>query len=248
MTIDIYLSLAAIDPTTLNDRLAVVIDVLRASTSMITALAHGATSLIPVAEVGAARNKAAQYNAGEVLLGGERNELPLPGFDLSNSPADYALGAVRGKRIIFTSSNGAQLFQLTQQAKQVIVAGFVNVSAICDYILGEQLDVTLLCAGKQRRIGLEDVICGGMIIDRVAQSEAAKFDLTEAAVAARILYQHYAGRILNMLYERPHGQRLIEIGQENDLRLCGAIDAYGIIPILRGEELIALPFSNGQNA
>lgn len=247
MNIDIYLSPAAVDSAALKDRVAVAIDVLRASTSIITALAHGATSVIPVAEVETAKNMAAQYAASEVLLGGERNSLPLPGFDLSNSPQDYTAAAVRGKRIIFTSSNGAQLFGLTRLAKQTIVAGFVNMSAISDYIGRQTLDVTFLCAGDQRRIGLEDVICGGMIIDRVARSATAKCNLTEAAVAARILYQHYAGKILDMLYERPHGQHLIEIGQENDLVLCGAIDTHGIIPILRGEELIALPWFPGQH-
>ncbi|MDZ7264130.1 MAG: 2-phosphosulfolactate phosphatase [candidate division KSB1 bacterium] len=241
MNIDIYLSLAEIDSAALKDRLAVVIDVLRASTSIITALANGATSVIPMAEVAAARSKAKQYNPDQVLLGGERNELPLAGFHLSNSPADYAATAVQGKRIIFTSSNGAQLFQLIRPARKTVVAGFVNMSAIAHYIERERLDVTLLCAGKQRRIGLEDVICGGMIINRLAQSATADSNLTEAAVAAQILYQHYADNILDMLYERPHGQRLIEIGQENDLRLCGAIDAHGIVPILCGEELIALP-------
>jgi 2-phosphosulfolactate phosphatase len=240
LQLDVYLSQAEIQAGELKDRLVVVIDVLRASTTIITALANGARGIIPISEVEQAKKIASQFSEGSVLLGGERNELPILGFDLSNSPLEYTHEKVQGKKLIFTSSNGAQLFQYTRHASQTIVAGFVNVTPVCNYIAASNVDVAFLCAGKHRRIGLEDVICGGMIIEKLSRNMKNSLQLTESAVAAKLLYQHYAGNMIEMLYERPHGRRLIEIGQEKDLLECGAVDSIDLIPILQGAELIGL--------
>lgn len=238
LNIALYLSRSEISKHLLKERLAVIIDVLRASTSIIMALANGCKGITPVAEVEQAKNLAQKYHEGSILLGGERNELPIPGFDLSNSPLDYTGQKVRNKRIIFTSSNGAQLFQYTPYAKETIVAGFVNATAVSEYIINRDYDVAILCAGKHNRMSLEDVICGGMIIARLSQKKENFWQLNEGAVAANILYQHYALKINEMLYERPHGKRLIEIGQEKDLLTCGAVDSIQIIPMLKGSELV----------
>ncbi len=242
MKIDLFLARSEIKSDQVTDRLAVIIDVWRASSSMITALANGCRAVIPVAEVAAARELAQQYPSGTVLLAGERNELPIPGFDLSNSPFDYQSDRVRERRIIFTSTNGAQLFDAARSARTIVVAGFLNVSRICDLILARQLDVALLCAGKNAQFGLEDAVCAGMIIRKISQcaSHPQQFDLNDGAQAAQILYDHFAHDLSKMIYQASHGRRLMELGQMQDLLHAIAVDALGIIPIMKDGELVSL--------
>lgn len=236
--INLFLSSAEIKSDELRGSIAVVIDVLRASTSIITALAHGAKSVIPVAQVETARKLAAAFHDRPVLLCGERNEMIIEGFDLSNSPLEYTTDRVMGKTIIFTSTNGAQLFDHARTAAQVIVGAFVNVSVLSHYLVCAKADVSILCAGKNGRIGLEDVVCGGMIISQLLTQMDDAVECNDGAIAAHILYRNYANHILDMLYQASHGKRLIAIGQEQDLKICGAIDAIGTIPVLSGDELI----------
>ena len=236
--IDLYLSPAEIRSPELQDKIVVVIDVLRASTSIVTALNNGAKSVIPVAEVETARDLAAAVFDRPVLLCGERNEMRIDGFDLSNSPLEYAKDIVTDKTIIFTSSNGARLFDYAKNAARVVVGAFVNVTALSGYIATLPNDVALLCAGKNGRFGLEDVVCGGMMTCLLVAQMANPVALNDAALAAGIMYQNYAANITEMLYQASHGKRLIEIGQEHDLKICGAVDAISAIPVLTDGELI----------
>lgn len=247
--INLFLSSAEIRSDELRDTIAVVIDVLRASTSITTALHNEARAVIPVAKVEAARRLAESYRGGPVLLCGERNEMRIDGFDLSNSPMEYSKERVKDKTIIFTSTNGAQLFDCANNAAQVLVGAFVNATVLTEHIADCEADVALLCAGKNGRIGLEDVVCGGMIVSHLIERIDHPVELNDGAEAAKILYQNYAANITAMLHLASHGKRLIEIGQEHDLKLCGAVDAIGVVPILKDDELIlSMNSSNDQNA
>lgn len=241
MKIDLFLSRSEIQQDKIAGRLVVIIDVWRASTSIITALANGCIGIIPVAEVEQARELAKKFPPNSILLGGERNELPIPGFDLSNSPLDYVADRVRDKRIIFTSSNGAKLFRDARFAKKTVVGGFLNVTMLSDLILKNDLDVSILCAGKNDQFGLEDAVCGGMIIDKIIKKAPDRWEVkaNDGALAARILYDFYAIDISKMIYQSTHGRRLIEIGQEPDLLISVSIDSQEIIPILKNGELIS---------
>lgn len=240
MKIDVLLSRSEIQAEGLTDRLALIIDVWRASSSMITALANGCRSIIPVAEVVMARQLLQRYPPGSTLLAGERNELPIPGFDLSNSPLEYRTDQVKGKRIIFTSSNGAQLFDVARTARSIVVAGFLNSSRISEYILEAQLDVAMLCAGKNAQFGLEDAVCAGMIIRKIQQNsvDQEQLELNDGARAALILYEYYANDLSQMIHHASHGRRLMELGQRNDLLAAIAVDAIPIVPEMKNGELI----------
>jgi len=207
---------------------------------MITALANGCQGIIATAEIDAAQQLAEKFPSGTVLLGGERDGFRIPGFDLSNSPAEYTKDRVYGKKIIFTSSNGSQLFRFAAAAENTVVAAFSNISVVADFIVKRQRDVAILCAGKESRFALEDAVCGGMLVDKIAGKLRLKLQGNDSAFAARILYQSYAADILNMLYQSSHGKYLIDIGQESDLALCAAIDAIPVLPVLKGGELILL--------
>lgn len=246
MNIDLFLSRSEIQAAKIANRVAVIIDVWRASTSIITALANGCAGIIPDGEVESAKERARGFSPDAILLGGERNELPIPGFDLSNSPLDYTVDRVKDRRIIFTSSNGAKLFKMAVGASRVIVAGFLNVSAVSDFVLSSHQDIAILCAGKNDQFGLEDAVCGGMIIDQITKQAAHRMEikLNDGALAARILYDHYATNLSAMIEQSVHGKRLLEIGQQQDLLISLAVDSRKIVPILRNDELVSYDAQN----
>ena len=244
MNIDLFLSRSEIQQEKIKGRIAVVIDVLRASTSIITALKNGCQGIIPISEVEDAKELAKNFPSDSVLLGGERNEMLVPGFDLSNSPLEYTLDRVNSKRIIFTSTNGSRLFNDARQAEICSVGAFVNITRLSDYIIKTGLDLVVLCAGKLGSFGLEDVVCGGMIIEKIINENSKPLHLNDGAIASRILYSYYANNIFDMLFQSSHGKRLIEIGQEKDLDICSSVDSIPTIPVLQGDELISLENSN----
>ncbi|NOZ60615.1 MAG: 2-phosphosulfolactate phosphatase [Calditrichaeota bacterium] len=231
MRIDLFVNRAELSSDKLNERqIAVVVDVLRATTTMVTAFANGCSEIIPVAEVEQALQQAKNYRANEVLLGGERNEQALPGFDLSNSPLEYTTDAVKNKTIVMTTTNGSQLFALAEIPTETIVCSFLNVSAVARYLQKKGNDVVFLCAGKYGEFGLEDVVCGGMTISKIVAETREKFQMNDGAIAAYRLYQSYDKKISHMLAETNHGKRLIEIGRGADLDFAAQVDAYQIVP------------------
>lgn len=239
MKIDLFLSRREIQPDVIKERLAVIIDVLRASTSIITALANGCEGIIPTSEIEEAKRIAKKFSPHSVLLAGERNEMPIPGFDLSNSPLEYTANRVAGKKIIFTSNNGSKLFDYISFAQKTVVAGFVNVTMLSDFIVQNRSDIVILCAGKNEQFGMEDAVCGGMIIDKIANATTSSLILNDGAMAAQTLYQCHARNITAMLYQTSHGKRLIELGHHEDITTCGQIDSVEIIPILSQNKLVS---------
>ncbi|MBI3836775.1 MAG: 2-phosphosulfolactate phosphatase [Planctomycetia bacterium] len=113
----------------------VVIDVLRATTTTVYALAVGARAVIPCLSIDGARQRAAAFSVGQAILGGERGGLAIPGFDLGNSPDEYTPGTVGGKTVVLTTTNGTKALLHCQQAAEVLIAAFVNLSAICDVLV-----------------------------------------------------------------------------------------------------------------
>ncbi len=218
--------------------IVVIVDVLRASTTIITALKNGCRSVIPIAEVEEAQKLANLASRHDTLLCGERNGRKIPGFDLSNSPLEFRVEIVNNKRIILTTTNGAKLFRYVELASSGIVCSFVNVESVCQFLKKSKQNVVILCAGNYDRFSLEDTVCGGMVVEKLIENNKGKFELNDGAVAAQILYQRYSFQILEMLYQSSHGKRLISIGQEADLKYCGSVNSIPLIPVLKGGEVV----------
>jgi 2-phosphosulfolactate phosphatase len=217
---------------------AVVIDVIRASTTIVTALAHGARAVRPVATPDEARALARRWPGDPALLGGERGGEPPPGFDCGNSPAEYTPERVRGRTVIFTTTNGTRALLAVEGAKQVAVGGFVNASAVVDWLGRQATEVLLVCAGETGRFCLEDAACAGLLVARLwaARPGAVRSD---AARAAAILYAHYASDLGWMLDEALWAQALVAQGRGADLPVCAALDAFDVVPVAREGVLVA---------
>ena len=155
-----------LDPDELAGATAVVIDVLRASTTICHALAAGAREMIPCLEVDEAWRIAAAAVALRPILGGEREGVRIEGFDLGNSPEEYRPETVGGRAIVFTTTNGTAAMAACRAAQRVLIGAFVNFSAMCEQSRS-RAQVHLICAGTKRKITREDVLCAGAIVDRL---------------------------------------------------------------------------------
>ena len=206
----------------------VVIDVFRASTTITAALAGGARFVLPVADVEQAMKLAEPYAENEVLLGGERECQRIEGFQLGNSPREYTREVVAGKVIIFTTTNGTRALNAAKDAATVIVGGFVNFSAVADAVAGHEA-VTILCAGNNGRLSLEDFACAGGLVARLARKES---QLDDAALAARAAYKNLKTDLVRTLVATEHALRLADLGFRADLDFALKVDSLPVVPRL----------------
>ena len=227
--------------------IAVVIDVLRASTTIVTALAHGAVGVRPVPTVDEARALAGGVGSGSgMLLGGERGGLRIDGFDLGNSPLEYAADRVTGRRIVITTTNGTAALAASTAASEVLIGAFVNrtaVAALARSLAAERgaVDIHLVCAGTDGAVTEEDLLAAGAILDAASRHPQAGDDTLDppahaalgtfrevAAAAGRDLPHGIATAFARSL----GGTNLIALGMEADLPAAAAIDSLPVVPRL----------------
>lgn len=221
------------EPEVLRGGVAVVIDILRASTTIVHALAAQATGIIPCGEIEAAREVAGALPAGSVLLGGERHGERIAGFDLDNSPLKYQAAVLAGKTLVFTTTNGTRALERCQFADRVLVGAFVNRSALIDALVQDGRSVHLVCAGTDGLITAEDVLFAGSIAQAVRdrrKDTAIPDDETQLALALWQTVLHDQSRTLQVLRDSRGGLNLIELGYDQDIVRCATYDLFGIVP------------------
>ena len=208
----------------------VVIDVLRATTTIIEALSNGCTQVIPVVTVDEAFSLAKRLPGEDTLIGGEQGGLKVGGFDLGNSPREYTRDFVSGKRVILTTTNGTKALQSVAGCEHVFVAGFTNAHVVIQRCRALKADPVLVPAGMKGRFSLEDVVCGGMMVDLLEKEGVA---LTDGARASRILYKAFAHNLLEMARTCDHGRELIRLGLEEDLAFCVQTNVSSCVPVFK---------------
>lgn len=213
----------------------VVIDVLRASTTIAFALAAGAREIIPCLQVADARELKRRLSDGAVL-GGEREGVKIEGFDLGNSPREYVEDVVSGKTVIFTTTNGTRALQTCMGADRVIVGAFVNLSAVCEAVRDDER-VHLLCAGTRGEITREDVLVAGAMTEQL-YVEQLSLTMNDSAQIAIDAWQTATGGsrepqvIARCLKLTQGGRNLSELGMGGDIRLAAAVDMVPVLPEL----------------
>ena len=193
MRVHVALTPAEASGLALDGWAAIAVDVLRATTTVVAACAAGCVRIIPVSDSGAARERAALFTAGEVLMAGERGGEPIPGFHLGNSPLEFTPERVRGRTILLTTTNGTAAMLGAGSAGAGAVAALTNVSAVARWALAQGRDLAVLCSGDDGSFSLEDAVCAGLLVSDVAS--ACDAELSDAAVAAVGLGRYYATRI-----------------------------------------------------
>lgn len=225
----------------LSDGAVVVIDALRATTTIVHALAAGALQVRPCLEVDEARQLAAKLAPSQVVLGGERQGIRIDGFDLGNSPTEYSANVVAGRTVIFTTTNGTRAMLHAAAAKTILIGAFVNRRAIVD-ALADEPTIHLLCAGTRGEITREDVLAAGAIVDGLAPSGAG-LQLNDQAVIARdawraavplVAYDNavrLTTELVAALRDSEGGRNLIAEGFEPDIATASQMDRFRLVPI-----------------
>jgi 2-phosphosulfolactate phosphatase len=219
----------------LTEGVAVVIDVLRASTTIIHALAAGIKMVRICAEVDEARAIAGEMRAGRVLLGGERHGEKLTGFDLGNSPGEYTPKLCKGSTLVLTTTNGTGALLRASTAERVMVAGFVNYSAVCEQLRLDARPVHIICSGTEGEVSLEDTLLAGAFVDFLC--EIGEVSLNDSARLAWDCFDNH-GRVLPGALEiGAGGTRLHDLGFDDDIKAAAEIDKFVIVPELRRDPL-----------
>ena len=230
MEIDIQLLPSPPDSDILIDRTVVVIDVLRATSVIVQAISQGALEILPSASAEEAFQMAKVFPPGSILLGGERESKKVPGFDLGNSPKEYAAERIRGKKLILATTNGTKAFHLVSSGKEILVGSFLNIGAAARRCIESGRDLLIFPSGDKGDFSLEDTICGGMLVELITRKRKKSISLTDASYSAQTLYQGFKDNLLGAFQLSHHGKELIIRGFEDDLLYCARIDMTDIVP------------------
>lgn len=232
--IDLHVTPHEAERAPLEKRQLVVVDVLRSCSTIATALRNGATKVIPVGTVEEAMRLAQTMDAKQRLLCGERDGVKVNGFDLGNSPREYEKGRVEGKTILFASTNASPVMSGLLVGREQRLLSYVNVSAVAEAVRLDGADLTIVCAGRNGRLSLEDTACAGALVRRLTEGgTGGRPVLNDAAELAAAYDRAHGGNPEAILRRSDHGRYLIELGFEDDLPICAAVDSIPVVPFLR---------------
>jgi 2-phosphosulfolactate phosphatase len=235
MRIDTYFTVPEVDGSAITDATAVVIDVVRATTTIIEALANGARGIYPTHATEDAVRLAQSLGREDTLLCGERKGRKVEGFDLGNSPREFTADAVRGKKLVMSTTNGTKALVAGQEAGRVLPCSFTNLGAVARDV-AEDDHLVIICAGQDDRFALDDALCAGHLIQRLAADGDEQHELNDASRAARALAsaRKPTRRFLGLA---AGGAALIEIGLGDDLEICADVDRHDIVVLMSDQAI-----------
>ncbi|MCR3760816.1 2-phosphosulfolactate phosphatase family protein [Clostridium felsineum] len=234
MKIDLIISAEDIKKDKVYKKTAVVIDMLRATSVITTAIANGCEKVIPVLTIEEALKIRKEYDK-KAILGGERKGLKIEGFDFSNSPIEYSKEVIGGKTLIMTTTNGTRAIRGSEGAKDIIIGSVLNAEAVANRIIELNNDVAIVNAGTYGEFSIDDFICSGYIISCVKNK--MKVELTDAAKTAYYVYKKNED-IESFVKYAKHYERIMELGLEEDFKYCCRKSTLKVVPqFINGEIL-----------
>lgn len=210
----------------------VVVDILRATTAICTAFGYGVVSVIPVS----GEDEALEMKQRGMLVSGERDGIKLPFADFGNSPPEFRDSPIRGKDIVFCTTNGTQAIFHGKEFGKVIIASFVNQEAVCGWLKNDQKDVLILCAGCRGKFSLEDAIFAGAMTDLLVNAYGF-IAQCDASIASLMLWNQTAKSIIKSVSRSSHYLRLLGIENRKRLRYCFFPEKFHVIPVLEGDRI-----------
>ena len=242
MRVDVFFGPLEVSAADVANRAVAVVDVLRASTSIVMALANGARAVIPMASSEEVVSRAKTLARSEVKLAGERKMQPIPGFDMGNSPLEFTKEAVEGKTILMSTTNGTSAVLAVQGARDVIIASYVNFSAVLSMLraaLRGGTDVAIVCAGQEKHFALEDAACAGLFVQRITEKHT-KAEINDAAQAAMLIDKKFGSNLKRLFSISAHGVALEDAGFGADLAVCAEVDSYSVLPVFQDRQITKL--------
>jgi 2-phosphosulfolactate phosphatase len=233
-----FFTAAEVDPTRVQKGTAVVIDVIRATSTIVEALANGAQAVYPTLSTEEALRLATSLGRDDTILCGERKGLKVEGFDLGNSPREFVPDRVRGKRLVMSTTNGTRAFLAAQGAERVLAGSFLNLSGVTRAVNGTER-LALVCAGKEDRFSLDDALCAGRILRALIEDNGVDPELDDASRAVLALARDLEPDEA-LLRGTAAGAALVAVGLEDDLPVCAQVDRHAVVPEMH-DRMIRLP-------
>ena len=231
-TVDVVLSPLLLPLTDLKGKTVVIIDILRATSTICAALHNGARSITPVVNV----DEALSYQSTAYLVAGERNGEKAPGFDFGNSPTEYKTEVVSQKDIVLTTTNGTKCIHAAQDAAEILIGSFFNLSVLVAYLKSSNKSVVLFCAGWKDQVNLEDCLFAGCVAKALSDTHVWESDPVEIAVD---LANRANNNIADYLIKASHVKRFNRLGNTKDLGICVQLDAHPVLVKYLNGKLIA---------
>ncbi|MBE6060221.1 2-phosphosulfolactate phosphatase [Clostridium sp. UBA5988] len=235
MNIDVVISAQHIKPEKFKDRIVVVIDVLRATSVMVTALNNGCDKIIPVKEIEEAIDIASK-DRNKYLLGGERGGIKIDKFDFSNSPLDYIEDIVKGKSLIMTTTNGTRAIKNSEEAEKIFIGALINGRVVAEKLAKLNKNVTFVNAGTDGEFSMDDFITSGYIINCLRDIMKNHCTLTDIAKTSEYVYINNPS-IISFVKDALHYKRMKDLRYNEDLRYCLSKDLINIVPEYKDGEI-----------
>jgi 2-phosphosulfolactate phosphatase len=242
MRLDVMFVPAELGTAGAAGRAVVVIDVLRATTTMVEAFSNGARDIIASDSVEQAVRRAQEIGRDQTILCGERDIDAIAGFDLGNSPLEFTREKVEGKTLVMTTTNGTRALLLGGTGSVCVAGGLLNAGAVARHLAGQE-DVLLLCAGREGRFAAEDAVGAGVIARRLVagrseEGETARPELNDAARVAMLLARRYGDRLTRFLGRTSAGRNLSRLGRGDEVEYCARVDHRDVVPRFVDRRLI----------
>ncbi len=226
--IEVCFSPALINHFDYKESIVVVVDVLRATSSICVAFAHGAECMIPLATV----EETVAYKEKGYLIAGERNGEMIEGFDMGNSPFSFMEERIKGSKIAITTTNGSQAIHAVNDAFQIVIGSFLNLNALTNWLTDQDRNVMVLCSGFKNKFNLEDTLLAGAIVHRLRPTNKLTIDC-DSAVASEYLYMKAKDDLFEFLKNSSHRKRLHRLHIESDIKYCLSPNQCKVIPVLK---------------
>lgn len=221
------------------NKTVIVIDVLRATSTMITALANGSTNIIPVETV----REAWGLKKSDEIMGGERYCQRIAGFQLGNSPLEYLEPTIKGKTIILTTTNGSRAIRKSLQAAHILAGAMLNASSCAQLALEFQKDIVIVCAGTRGKFSLEDGLCAGLIVCEMMKIDQQSLQLNDFGYAMLYAHQYRKHQMSETLLHCANGRKLSKLGFREDVLFCSRVNLFSTVPIMQDQSLWPFPSS-----
>lgn len=230
--IDVFFSVQAFQEEDLRGKSAVIIDVLRASSSIVAAIHHGAKKIIPVEDMSDAVKIAQTMDSSDYLLCGEKNGVKIDGYHLGNSPLEYHSGAITDKTLIFNTTNGTKAIKKASLANRIYIGTFLNQQSILNALSEHDDEVVLICSGWRGRLSLEDTMFAGSLINEMCGGDLPE-NTKDGAKVAFGLFQKFGDALEETISKSDHAARLRNLVPEEDIPFCCKVDEFDVLPGMR---------------
>ena len=238
MRIDVLFTPHELGERGLTGRVVGVIDVLRATSTIVEAMANGARSVLPAVDTDDALRLAQAFGRSEVLLCGERGSNKIEGFDLGNSPLEFTSEAVADKLVVMTTTNGTAALLAGSAADRCVVASYLNISAAVTDLTASGKPIVLMCAGREGRFSFDDALCAGSFVRELRRRVPGRIGLNDSALAVAALERRYHSHLDRVMVRTAAARQIIEAGHGDDIAYCLTRDRHDVVPVMADRQVL----------